>query len=47
MSKHRATGLSDIPHKKAIMWTVTAAKSILGEVLIVADGAQQRGGRDA
>ena len=46
MSKHRATALSDILHKKAKTWTVTAAKSILVETLIVADGAQQKGGTD-
>ena len=47
MSQYRATGLSDTLHKKAKTWTVTAAKSILVGTLIVADGAQQKGGKDA
>jgi hypothetical protein len=46
MSQYRATGLSDILHKKAKMWTVTAGKSILVETLIVASAAEQRGGMD-
>jgi hypothetical protein len=46
MSQYPATGLSDILHKKAKMWTVTAAKSILVETLIVASAAQQKGGKD-
>ena len=42
MSQYPATGLSDILHKKAKMWTVTAAKSILVKTLIVVSGGSKK-----